>query len=562
MADPVKRILVRAPNWIGDAVMCTPALATLRELFPAAELTVLVRPAIAELLKGHPSIDRILVYEHRGRHAGLAGKWALATTLRRVGFDLAVLFQNAFEAALLAFLAGIPRRLGYATDGRGFLLSDPMDVRGAKASHQVMYYVNLLRGLGRIGAVQPPRLFLAEDEEREMTRRLAEAGIAEADLVMGINPGSTYGGAKRWIPERFGAVADRLGTRFGGDRPVRAVLVGASGEEALGRVVAESMQGRAVQLSGRTTVRELMAVIKRCSLFLTNDTGPMHIAAAFGVPIVAVFGPTDSSTTAPFGTGHAIVREPVACSPCLLRECPIDHRCMTRVSVEAVYAAAARQMQADKLTSVTSDASDIAACQPASLSASPRVVTVFLDRDGTLNRDTGYIKTPEELELLPGVVEAVARLNRAGARVVVVTNQSGIARGLLTAAALDAIHRKMRALLQAGGAWLDAIYYCPHHPDDGCRCRKPGIGMVERALEDLGLDVSAAYVVGDQARDLELARKIGARSVLVMDPTGSRLPEGPVPHHVATGLGEAVDWILEDAGKIRFHLANVSDSGE
>jgi heptosyltransferase-2 len=518
--------------------MCTPALALLRELCPAAEVSVLARPAIAELLKDHPSVDRILVYEHHSRHAGLTGKWALAATIRSLNFDLAVLFQNAFEAALLAFLGGIPRRLGYATDGRGFLLSEPVKVPGGHASHQIAYYANLLRGLGYNGSLGPPRLFLTEEEEREMHRRLAEAGVDQTDLVVGINPGSTYGGAKRWIPERFGAVVDRLASRYGTTRPIRAVIVGAPGEEALGRIVAESMQVKAVQLSGHTTIRQLMAVIKRCNVFLTNDTGPMHIAAAFDVPVVAVFGPTDASTTAPFGAGHLIVREPVECSPCLLRECPIDHRCMTRVTVETVYEAGAKQLGAG-----TEE-------RGVRVQHSPnKRVAVFLDRDGTINRDTGYVKAPEELELLPGVVEAVARLNRAGVRVVVVTNQSGIGRGFLTATALEAIHRKMLALFRAGGAWLDAIYYCPHHPDDGCRCRKPGTGMIERAVRDLDLDLSAAYVVGDQARDLELARRVGARGVLMAASPGDYAsPHGPAPHYVATALGGAVDWILEDAG--------------
>jgi heptosyltransferase-2 len=539
----VRRILVRVPNWIGDAVMCTPALDALRELFPSAEVTVLARSVIADVLKGHAAVDRCLVYDFRGRHAGLTGKWSLAGELRRLHFDLAVLFQNAFEAALLAYLGGVPRRLGYATDGRSFLLSDAVTVPG-KGVHQIVYYGNLLRGLGHGGPLGPPRLFLAEDEERRMAGRLAEAGIDEGDLVVGVNPGSTYGGAKRWLPERFGSVADRLVTRYGAGRPVRVLIVGAPGEEALGRAVASGMQAPAVEWSGRTTVRELMAVVKRCGIFVTNDTGPMHIAAAFGVPVVAVFGPTDASTTGPFGTAHTIIREPVDCSPCLLRECPIDHRCMTRVPVEAVYVAAARTLGMPDEGRGAKDSPQ----SPLSAPHSARRLTVFLDRDGTINKDTGYIKTPDELELLPGVVEAVARLNRAGARVVVVTNQSGIARGYLTGSALEAIHRKMLALFQAGGAWLDAIYYCPHHPDDACRCRKPGTGMVERAVQDLGLDLTASYVVGDQTRDLELARRVGARSVL-MRYDDAELPHDAAADHVAAGWSDAVDWILADAAQ-------------
>ncbi len=550
-----QRILVRGPNWIGDAVMSEPALAALRELFPAAEITLLVKPTIAELLRSHPALHRILVYEDPGRHARITGKWTLAGTLRRSRFDLAILFQNAFEAALLTFLAGIPRRYGYATDGRSFLLSDPIAVpERTTIGHQVQYYLDLLRPLGSERPAGSPRLFLSDEEEQAVDRRLAEVGVAESDLLVGLNPGSTYGGAKRWLPERFAETADRLIREQGAHsgRQVRVVIVGARGEEALGRAIADRMQIKPVQLSGRTTIKELMAVIKRCDLFLTNDTGPMHIAASFGVPVVALFGPTDSRTTSPFGSGHTIVRHSVECAPCLLRECPIDHRCMTRISVDDVYDAAVKQLESQKSESRKSDTRDLTTLRPSDLTTPLKGVTVFLDRDGTLNRDTGYVKTPDELKLFPGVVEALARLNRAGARVVVITNQSGIARGLLDTSTLEQIHDRLRALLKAGGASLDAIYVCPHAPDEGCSCRKPGTALVERAVADMGLDLSGAYVVGDQKRDVDMASGIGAKSLLVTTgPTSLQAladlqAEGRQPDYVAPGLIEAVEWILED----------------
>jgi heptosyltransferase-2 len=178
---------------------------------------------------------------------------------------------------------------------------------------------------------------------------------------------------------------------------------------------------------------------------------------------------------------------------------------------------------------------------------------VFLDRDGTVNLDTGYIKSPEELVLLPGVVEAVARLNRAGARVVLVTNQSAIARGFMSTDQLKTIHAVLMARLEVGGARFDALYYCPHHPDDGCACRKPRPAMVHRAVADLGLDLSRAYVVGDQPCDIELAWEVGARSVLVLsgqtrhDAVEALERNGTAPHYIVEGLPEAVAWIVKDA---------------
>lgn len=538
LRSATKRIVVRGPNWIGDAVMCEPALSAVRRLFPRAEVTLLVKPAIAELFTGHPAVSRILVYDERRLHAGLTGKWRLAQALRQGRFDLAILFQNAFEAALLAFLAGIPRRYGYATDGRRLLLSDPVAHPGRRAVvHQVESFLGMLRPLGWEEKAAAPRLALKPEEETAMAERLMESGIGRDERVIGVNPGSTYGGAKRWLPERFAEAADRLAGQLGAS----VVIVGARGEEPLARAVAGRIKARTVVLAGKTSVRELMAAVKRCALFLTNDTGPMHIAAAFGVPVVAVFGPTDWRTTAPFGTGHALVRQPVDCSPCLLRECPIDHRCMTRVTVDEVYQAALVQI----------------ASRQAAASAARHLplhgVTVFLDRDGTTNRDTGYIKIPEELQIFPGVVEAVARLKQAGARVVMITNQSGVGRGLFSLETLGAIHARLRAAFEAGGATLDGLYYCPHHPDDHCACRKPGTAMVERAAADLGLDLSRAYVVGDQQCDIELARRIGARGILVTTgPTSAQAldelrREGADPDHVVTDLGQAVTWLFADA---------------
>lgn len=556
--ESIKRLLVRAPNWIGDAVMCEPALRGLRGLFPSASITLLARAPIAELFIAHPGIDRTILYDDQRTHAGLTGKWALAGVLRQERAELAVLFQNAFEAAFLTWLAGIPRRFGYATDGRAFFLTDPVAVPERRSPvHQVLYYWHLLRPLGATGDPPAPSLTITRDEAGRMATRLAEAGIGANDAIIGINPGSTYGGAKRWLPERFAEAARRL-TRHLSDeqgRPIAVMVLGARGEEALGREIAHRIGGRCVVLSGATTIRELMAATKRCHLLVTNDTGPMHIAAAFGVPVVAVFGPTDWRTTSPYGQEAGIVREPVDCAPCLLRECPIDHRCMTRVSVDRVFETAVKQFER-QVVSDEGGEEEVAPPLPrvaglVSRTAKPPLVgyTVFLDRDGTLNPDPGYIRSPEQYELFPGVAQALAKLKQAGARLVVVTNQSGIARGLLSVDDLDRIHAKLRRLLDAAGASLDGIYWCPHHPDEGCACRKPQPGMIERAVREQGVDPARAYLIGDQRRDMELAHRVGAKSILVRGAGGGdRTDLGDrVPDLVVTNLPEAVEWILADA---------------
>jgi heptosyltransferase-2 len=550
--EGIRRIVIRGPNWLGDAVMCEPALSQVRTLFPQAEITLLVKPGIADLLAQHPEVNRTLVYDDRGRHAGLVGKWTLAAVLRRHRFDLAILFQNAFEAALISFLAGIPRRFGYATDGRTLLLTDPVTVPPRTAQrHQVEYYWDLLKPLGGHGPAPAPRLFVTPDESALIAGRLADAGIGPSDPVIGVNPGSTYGHAKRWLPDRYAEVVNRAVTDVQGRSGARVgvAILGAKGEEPLGKAIADQIKTRTVVCSGQTTVRELMALVKRCQLFLTNDTGPMHVAAAFKVPLVAVFGPTDWQTTSPFGVDAQLVRQPVSCAPCLLRECPIDHRCMTGVTVEQVYDAVVQHLP----LVAPPPAVDPAPPTPGLTSTSLAGVTVFLDRDGTLNVDTGYVKSPDDFTVLPGVGAALARLKQAGARLVVVTNQSGLGRGYFSSRDLEAIHSKLRLVLAEDGVTLDGLYFCPHHPDDHCNCRKPARGMIDRAHAELKVDLSRAYVIGDSIRDIELAKQVGARSLLVMTgPSGAEaladlMARDLPPDYVAEGLSQAVDWIVAHA---------------
>ena len=559
-----KRILVRGPNWLGDAVMCEPALRGLRRLFPDAQITLLVKPAVAELFAGHPALTRVLTYDTEGHHSGVSGKWALAGQLRRQGFDLAVLFQNAFEAAFLTFLAGVPRRYGYATDGRSLLLSNRVAVPDLRMLlHQVRYDWDLLKPLGLTGDPLAPELVVSPEEEQAMAGRFAQGGLTATDVVVGVNPGSTYGGAKRWLPERYAEVTERLcrTIRESREQQVGVVIFGAKGEERLGQEIAARLSSRFLVLSGATTIRELMAAVKRCALLLTNDTGPMHIASAFQVPVVAIFGPTDWRTTSPFGSGHAIVRQPVDCAPCLLRECPIDHRCMTRVSVDQVYEAGLTSLSGQKGLSGLSSLSGLSGrnridrIDQTDQSNLLDGVTVFLDRDGTLNYDPGYLKVAADLKLLAGVGPALARLKGAGARLVVVTNQSGVGRGIVTLKDLEAIHARLEGLLEKEDAALDAIYFCPHHPNDGCRCRKPNVGMVERAVSELQVDLRRSYLIGDRAHDIQLAQRVGAKSILLtpapvdVQSLDRLKAELAMPDAVAKSMAEAVDWILEDAGK-------------
>ena len=331
------KILVRATNWIGDAVMSLPALRTLRTLYPDAQITVLARPWVAALYLGETAIDHVVPLRGEPGLRDWAAKWQTVRTLRREQFDLAVLFPNSFESAAVVWLAGARRRIGYARDGRSFLLTEAVTLPHAAETpkHERFYYLELLHRAGllpEVPAVPEIRLEGAEAARARGTALFAARGVAMP--VVGVSPGAAYGTAKRWLPERFAESARRLATEIGGSTAV----FGSVAERPLCEGVAIAAGGQ--NFAGATTLREFIDMTAACHVCLTNDSGAMHIASALGVPSVTVFGPTDETATAPSGPAARLVREAVDCAPCMLRECPIDHRCMTRVPADRVVAEA------------------------------------------------------------------------------------------------------------------------------------------------------------------------------------------------------------------------------
>lgn len=335
------KILVRATNWVGDAAMSLPAIRAIRERFPGAEIVVLARPWVVDLYARESSISRVISYRPKPGLRDWRAKWRLAQELRAQNFDWAILLQNAFEAALLVWLARIPRRTGYDRDARRWLLTEPIPVprAGEIPRHERFYYLELLRRAGVIERLpdEPIRLEGAEAAARRGVERFVESGIPLP--AIGLSPGAAYGTAKRWLPERFAESAYDMAK----ERGASIVIFGAPGERPLCESVAAQIRAlgpSAYNVAGQTTLRAFIEMTAACSLFVTNDSGGMHIASALGVPTIAVFGATDHTATGPTGPLTEIVREPVECSPCLLRECPIDHRCMTRVTSRRVTQAA------------------------------------------------------------------------------------------------------------------------------------------------------------------------------------------------------------------------------
>jgi heptosyltransferase-2 len=334
------KILVRATNWVGDAIMAMPALRAVRARFPEAQIAILARPYVADVYRGQGVSDELIAYDPEKAHAGFRGREILVTELRAKKFDVALLLQNAFDAAWIAWRAGISERIGYARDGRSLLLTKavPVPRTGDIPAHEKYYYLELLRRAGWLdGLPEEPFIRLAVSPEcgARAENTLLEAGARAAGLRVAIAAGASYGSAKCWPPERFA----ELGNRLQSENDADVILFGAAGEAAVSGAIATGMKNAPIDLTGKTSITELPALLSRCQVFIGNDSGAMHVAAAVGLPVVAVFGPTDPLGTAPVTPRSTIVQQKPYCSPCFLRRCPTDHRCMRAVTPQMVGAA-------------------------------------------------------------------------------------------------------------------------------------------------------------------------------------------------------------------------------
>ncbi len=331
--SPRARIMIRGANWVGDAIMTTPVIRAVRKNFPKAWITVLAKPWVVPVYEFNPHVDEIMVYQNDTRHKMGMGTLRLGRDIRAQGFDLAVLMQNAFEAALLAFLGRVPERLGYNTDARSLLLNrcvkmDPV----LKKGHLIDYYIAILTEAGLIADGRDLELHVTQEDSLWAKKMLVDNGLGQGQPVMGINPGATGGTAKRWFPERYADLAKTLAKKY----DTKVLIFGGPADHALGEEIMAMVPGCCINMAGKTSLSKAFAMIGNCDLFVTNDSGLMHGAAALNINQVAVIGSTDTIATAPVNANSLMVREQVHCSPCLKDECPIDHRCMDRISVERV----------------------------------------------------------------------------------------------------------------------------------------------------------------------------------------------------------------------------------
>lgn len=356
--DSADRVLIVIPNWVGDVVLATPALAALRARFASATISLLCRGYVGDVLAGGGWGDEVL---HWPAGKGLRREWAwlrFARTLRAARFDLAILLTNSFRSALAVWLAGVPRRVGFARDGRGWMLTHKLwplkqDGRFVPASvHES--YLDLAAAVGAAPDSEALRLGVTPEQEAAADQLKHHYGLDRGGAYAVINPGAAFGAAKCWLPERFAEVCDGLADRFG----LRSVLVGAAGEAELLRQIADRARADVTCCtSPGTTLGSLKALVRDAALLVCNDTGPRHYGIAFDVPTVTVFGPTHQAWTDVPGANEQRLQVPVPCGPCQLRTCPLDHRCMTSVSSAMVLGAAERLLRQRGVLPVRAEAS-------------------------------------------------------------------------------------------------------------------------------------------------------------------------------------------------------------
>jgi heptosyltransferase-2 len=338
---PFERILIRSTSWIGDSVISFPALRELRRIFPSSELVLLVKPWVRDVYLDADFVDDILVHE-----TGCSGTLKTIQAIRIRRFDAAILLQNAFIAAALAYLGGIPVRIGFPTNHRRFLLTDSLELpEPIRRTHQIYYYLSiaskvekLFFGKSRVDFQTPDfRLLVNEKRQAKAKKYLHDLGLDESRKLVALNPGATNSRAKQWPADRFAEIGDRLVEAYN----CSVIFVGASSEKELSESIAGRMRHRPVLLSGRTSLAESIAILSICDLVISNDTGPAYLSAALRRPTLTIFGPTDFNLICPTSDTTHFVRAPVACAPCMLRDCPTNHECMTAVTVDMVYKAAA-----------------------------------------------------------------------------------------------------------------------------------------------------------------------------------------------------------------------------
>ncbi len=336
---PYQNILIVRTDRIGDVVLTTPAIAALRKAYPKARIAIMVTPQTQALVMGNPHLDSIIVFDREKAHNGLLGLWRFIRELRGQKFDLAVVYHTKKITNLICFLAGIPARLGYKNNKFGFLLTLPVkDVRPQGTRHETQLCLDLLKQIGIQKEEIKPYVPVSPKAERWIEGWLRENYIREDEPLIAIHPGASCI-SKRWPAESFVQLIEKISQRY----PVKVLLIGTQDDKSLAlKIISSSPQGCVVDTTGQTTVSQLVSLLKRCQVLISNDSGPVHIASALGIPVVAIFGRNQAGLSPtrwrPWGENSVVLHKEVGCPICLAHRCPIDFKCLKEIRPEEVFA--------------------------------------------------------------------------------------------------------------------------------------------------------------------------------------------------------------------------------
>ncbi|MBI4355718.1 MAG: lipopolysaccharide heptosyltransferase II [Candidatus Omnitrophica bacterium] len=353
-----QRILVIRLDRLGDVVLSLPVLSALRAAYPQAHLAMLVRNTWRGVVEGHPAVDEVLAYDKDGAHRGILATVRFAWALRRHAFSTAVVLHATWRSHWIAWLAGIPGRIGYARKGGRWLLTRSLPDRKAEGQqHEARYALDLLKAFGFSPTWEPPMITIQEQARRRVSSWLSERGVAPDDGLIAVHPGASCP-SKRWPIERFAEVVRRLeaepfdslrSLRASTERqskyeqPRRVVVIGGAKEQALGEQIAAPTSSRVVNACGQLSVEELAALLARCACLISNDSGPVHVAAAVGTPVVSLFGRNQQGLSwrrwGPLGESDRVLHHEVGCITCLAHRCTISFRCLQAITVEEVITA-------------------------------------------------------------------------------------------------------------------------------------------------------------------------------------------------------------------------------
>lgn len=459
----MENILIRGVNWLGDAVMSLPAVRAIRKLHPTANISILIKEKIADLFRWENSIDEVIIYRE-----GFIGKIKAIKELKNKKFKRAYLFQNALDAALITTVAGIPERVGWNRDCRRIFLTHPVPYHGEdRKIHHIDYFFEIPKRFNP--SLLPDYPWINPSLQERLSARKELKNLKRP--ILALSPGAKYGDTKKWEAKKFVDVSKKFIEEYGS-----VVIFGSQGEDL------EIKDSSIYNFIGKTSLRELICLLSECDILLCNDSGIMHLGYALGLPLVAIFGSTSPELTGPPKFAGKIIKTQIECSPCFKNRCP-DIKCMKSIEVEEVWNALKEIIPSKK--------------------------AVFFDRDGTLCKDANYLSKWENFEVFP-FIETLKELKNLGFLLIGITNQSGIARGIIRE---DFVKEVNQFFIDKYG--FDDFFYCPHHPDEKCFCRKPNPGMALIARYKYGIDFKNSYVVGDKDIDMQLAQMIGAKGILI-----------------------------------------------